>query len=387
MASRYPVPRTRGLAQRFPDQFAILHQLSPSAAVIDRHGIDFLTTSAITDVPRTAEQSAVREQQFIVDGRAVMELEIEAVRALAPRIDHDFASACTLILGCAGRVVVVGMGKSGHIGGKIASTMASTGTPSFFVHPGEASHGDLGMITPMDLVLALSNSGETPEILTIVPIVKRMGADLIILTGRPDSALGQLADVVLNVGVGQEACPMNLAPTSSTTAALMMGDALAVAVLRARGFSELDYARTHPGGALGRRLLLYTRDIMHAGPDAPLVDEHASLSDALLEMTSKQLGMIGVVDDQGKLIGIFTDGDLRRTLGREADLYRLEVRDVMSTNPFTVGPDVLAAEVVGMMREHALHGPHAINGVFVVAADGHVLGALNTHDLLRAGVL
>ena len=336
---------------------------------------------------QTVAQPLSREQEFIADGRSVVSVEVEAVRALSPRIDREFARACTLILGCEGRVVVIGMGKSGHIGGKIASTLASTGTPAFFVHPGEASHGDLGMITPADLVLALSNSGETPEILTIVPMVKRMGVRLIVLTGQPGSALGRQADVVLDVGVAQEACPMNLAPTSSTTAALTMGDAVAVAVLRARGFSEQDYARTHPGGALGRRLLLYTRDIMHTGSDVPLVNDHASLSDALVEMTSKQLGMTGVVDADGNLIGIFTDGDLRRALGREANVYRLQVRDVMTAKPFTVGPDVLAAEVVGMMREHAMHGPHAINGVFVADSAGRVLGALNTHDLLRAGVL
>jgi len=338
-------------------------------------------------VTQTVVQPLSREQEFIADGRSVVSVEVEAVQALSPRIDREFARACTLILGCDGRIVVIGMGKSGHIGGKIASTLASTGTPAFFVHPGEASHGDLGMITPADLVLALSNSGETPEILTIVPMVKRMGVRLIVLTGQLDSALGQQADVVLNVGVTQEACPMNLAPTSSTTAALAMGDAVAVAVLRARGFSEQDYARTHPGGTLGRRLLLYTRDIMHTGSDVPLVNDRASLSDALVEMTSKQLGMTGVVDADGNLIGIFTDGDLRRALGREADVYRMQVRDVMTAAPFTVGPDVLAAEVVGIMREHAMHGPHAINGVFVADAAGRVLGALNTHDLLRAGVL
>lgn len=320
-------------------------------------------------------------------GRSVVELELTALDEIKHRIDTEFTQACEMILACEGRVVVVGMGKSGHIGGKIASTLASTGTPSFFVHPGEASHGDMGMITAHDLVIAISNSGETAEILTIVPIVKRMGVKLITMLGKPDSTLGEQADVILDVSVEQEACPMNLAPTSSTTATLLMGDALAVAVFRARGFSEQDFARTHPGGLLGRRLLLYACDIMHSGDAVPLVHETASLSDVLMEMTSKSLGMTGVIDNEKILIGMFTDGDLRRTLNNETDVYGVIASEVMTPKPFTISPDVLAAEIVYMMREHARHGPHAINGVFVVDENKHVLGALNTHDLLRAGVL
>ncbi len=320
-------------------------------------------------------------------GRTVVDMELAALNKLRQRIDSEFTHACEMILGCDGRVVVIGMGKSGHIGGKIASTLASTGTPAFFVHPGEASHGDLGMITTHDLVIAISNSGETAEILTIVPIVKRMGIKLIAMLGKPQSTLGEQADIILDVSVEQEACPMNLAPTSSTTATLLMGDALAVAVFRARGFSEKDFARTHPGGLLGRRLLLYARDLMHKNDAVPLVTEQASLPEVLMEMTSKSLGMTGVIDNGQKLIGIFTDGDLRRTLNEETDVYAVQAKDVMTPNPFTIGPDVLAAEIVHMMREHARHGPHAINGVFVVDKDNRVLGALNTHDLLRAGVL
>jgi len=327
------------------------------------------------------------DKSLIGYGRSVVELELAALEKIKHRIDTEFTHACEMILACEGRVVVVGMGKSGHIGGKIASTLASTGTPAFFVHPGEASHGDMGMITTHDLVIAISNSGETTEILTIVPIVKRMGVKLIAMLGKQDSTLSEQADVILDVSVELEACPMNLAPTSSTTATLLMGDALAVAVFRARGFSEQDFARTHPGGLLGRRLLLYARDIMHSGEAVPLVDEHVSLSDVLMEMTSKSLGMTGVIDNDKKLIGMFTDGDLRRTLNNETDVYSVHANDVMTPEPFTIGPDVLAAEIVHMMREHARHGPHAINGVFVVDENNRVLGALNTHDLLRAGVL
>ena len=323
----------------------------------------------------------------IAHGRAVLEIEAEALGALVERVDESFARACEMILGCSGRVVVTGMGKSGHVGGKIASTLASTGTPSFFVHPGEASHGDLGMICRDDLVLAISGSGETPEMLAILPIVKRMGSGLVALVGNPDSTLCREADVCLDVSVAREACPHNLAPTASTTAVLAMGDALAVAILRSRGFSADDFARTHPGGTLGRRLLLYARDIMHTGDEIPLVDTTTPLSELLFEMSSKSLGMAGVLDETGRLVGIFTDGDLRRTLAREVDVYRCSAREVMTGDPFTVGPDTLAAEIVKAMREHALHGPHAINGVFVVDEEQRVVGALNTHDLLRAGVV
>ena len=314
-------------------------------------------------------------------GRAVIELEAAAVEALLPRINGDFARACQLMLDCEGRVVVVGMGKSGHIGGKIAETLASTGTPAFFVHPGEASHGDLGMITPPDVVIAISNSGETAEVLTILPIIKRMGVKLISLTGNPASSLARLADVNLDVGVAIEACPLNLAPTSSTTVTLVMGDALAVALLKTRGFTPDDFARSHPGGKLGRRLLLYVSDIMHAGDRIPLVKEDASLRDALLEMTGKGLGMTGVLDATGRLCGIYTDGDLRRTLNNGIDVYKADIADVMTRNPKTTHADKLAAETVQLMR--SLN----INGLFVVDTDNRVTGALNMQDLLKSGVV
>ncbi len=324
---------------------------------------------------------------FIPDGQQVFDIEVEALQGVRSRLNEQFNVACELIKDCQGRVVVTGMGKSGHIANKIAASLASTGTPAFFVHPGEASHGDLGMITPQDIVIALSNSGTTPEILTIVPIVKRMGVKLISLTGRPDSELANISDAHLDVGVSREACPHNLAPTASTTAALAMGDALTVAVLQSRGFSADDFARTHPGGVLGKRLLLYVSDIMHSGDEIPLVKQSASFKDVLLEMTGKSLGMTGVVDENNCLIGIFTDGDLRRTLSQIIDPENTRAVDVMTNNPYTVRPDTLAAEVVKTMREHALHGPHAINAVFITDAENTVIGALNTHDLLRAGVV
>jgi len=274
----------------------------------------------------------------------------------------------------------MGMGKSGHIGGKIASTLASTGTPAFFIHPGEASHGDIGMITPKDLVLALSNSGETPEILMIVPIVKRLGVKLLALTGRPDSTLSRLADIHLDVGVQKEACPLNLAPTSSTTVTLAVGDALAVTLLRMRGFTRQDFARSHPGGTLGRRLLLYVNDIMHSGDEIPLTQHHQGLPEALLEMTSKGLGMTGVIKAE-RLIGIFTDGDLRRGLSQNVDIYACTVEDLMTANPITTRSDILAAELVQLMRMHS------INGLFVLDDQQQVTGALNMHDLIQAGVV
>jgi len=314
-------------------------------------------------------------------GRAVIELEAEALSALVPRLNEDFARACRLILDSQGRVVVTGMGKSGHIGGKIAATLASTGTPAFFVHPGEAQHGDLGMIQPQDVVIAISNSGETGEILTILPIIKRMGAKLIALTGNLKSSLAQQADAHLDAGVAKEACPLNLAPTSSTTAALALGDALAVALLKTRNFTPEDFARSHPGGKLGRRLLLYVRDVMHSGARIPLVPETASLREALLEMTGKGLGMTGVLDAAGKLAGIYTDGDLRRTLNKEVDVYNAKISDVMTRNPKTCSADQLAAEIVQLMEKHN------INGLMVVDADQRVQGALNMGDLLRAGVV
>jgi len=314
-------------------------------------------------------------------GREVIQLEAEALQTLAKRVDGQFAEACRLILACTGRVIVTGMGKSGHIGGKIAATLASTGTPSFFVHPGEASHGDVGMITTPDIVLAISNSGETEEILTILPIIKRMGVKLIALTGGLQSSLARQADAVLNAGVEKEACPHNLAPTASTTAALAIGDALAVALLKSRGFTREDFARAHPAGSLGRRLLLYVSDIMHTGTAIPQVAEGASLREALLEMTGKGLGMTGVVDRQGRLVGIFTDGDLRRGLNRSVDVYNAKITEVMTQNPKTTRADRLAAETVQLMRSLK------INGLFVVDENNRVLGALNMHDLFRAGVI
>lgn len=313
--------------------------------------------------------------------RAVIELEAKAVAELAKRIDADFARACQILLECRGRVVVIGMGKSGHIGGKLAATLASTGTPAFFVHPGEASHGDLGMITPEDAVLAISNSGETDEILTILPIIKRMGVKLIAFTGNAESSLARQADAHIDVSVRQEACPMNLTPTASTTAALAMGDALAIALFESRGFTKEDFARSHPGGRLGRRLLVYVGDIMHTGDTVPLVPEEASLREALLEMTSKGLGMTGVTDKQKRLAGVFTDGDLRRTLSRGVDVYRAGIVEVMTRNPKTTRADRLAAETVQVMRSLK------INGLFVVDENNRVQGALNMHDLLRAGVV
>jgi len=320
-------------------------------------------------------------QTFAALARGVIETEAEAVAALADRIDESFAAACRLILDCTGRVVVTGMGKSGHIGGKIAATLASTGTPAFFVHPGEASHGDLGMITAPDLVLAISNSGETPEIITILPVVKRMGVFLVTLTGKPDSTLGRQSDVVLDVSVTREACPLNLAPTSSTTATLVMGDALAVALLHHRGFTADDFARAHPGGTLGRRLLLYVDDVMHNEVGLPMVDAASPLPEALVEMNAKGLGMTGVTDAEGRLIGVFTDGDLRRALARTVDVYACRISEVMTRNPRTVASGTLAAEALKLMQAHS------INGLFVVGADGRACGALNMHDLLRAGVV
>ncbi len=314
-------------------------------------------------------------------GREVIQLESEALQTLASRLDSQFTEACRLILACQGRVVVIGMGKSGHIGGKIAATLASTGTPSFFVHPGEASHGDLGMIIPTDIVLAISNSGETAEILTILPIIKRMGVKLITLLGNNTSSLAKQADANLYVGVEKEACPHNLAPTASTTAALAMGDALAVALLKSRGFTREDFARAHPAGSLGRRLLLYISDIMHTGAAIPKVTEGASLREALLEMTGKGLGMTGVANHDGQLVGIFTDGDLRRMLNRGVDVYSAKIEDVMTRHPKTTRADRLAAETVQLMRSLK------INGLFVVDDDNRILGALNMHDLFRAGVI
>lgn len=314
-------------------------------------------------------------------GRDVIQIEADALAALAKRVDAQFARACEIILAGTGRVIVIGMGKSGHVGNKIAATLASTGTPSFFVHPGEASHGDLGMITPDDVVLALSNSGETDEILLILPIIKRMGVKLIALTGNRDSSLARQADAVLDCGVEKEACPHNLAPTASTTAALAVGDALAVALLNSRGFTSDDFARSHPAGRLGRRLLVYVGDVMRTGDAVPRVTRDALLRDALLEMTSKGMGMTGVTDKSGKLLGILTDGDLRRLLNRNIDVHTASVTEVMTPDPKTTHADRLAAEIVALMRANKIYV------LFVVDDQHRVVGALNMHDLLRAGVV
>ncbi|NND81275.1 MAG: KpsF/GutQ family sugar-phosphate isomerase [Gammaproteobacteria bacterium] len=322
----------------------------------------------------------MKKTRFLDSARQVLQIEAAAISLQLEHLGEAFERACEKILECDGRVIVSGMGKSGHIGSKIAATLASTGTPAFFVHPGEASHGDLGMITPKDLVLAISNSGETPEVLTILPIIKRMGVPLIGLTSVAGSTLAELSDVCVNVPIEQEACPMNLAPTASTTATLAVGDALAIAVLNARDFDENDFARSHPGGALGRRLLLYVEDIMHRGDEVPLIQAQQTLSDALVEMSSKGLGMTGVVGQDNKLLGIYTDGDLRRSLEQQVNL-QTPIAEIMSTEPVTIRPGVLAAELVAMMKTSR------INSVFVTTEELEVVGALNMHDLLRAGVL
>ena len=312
-------------------------------------------------------------------GLAVIQVETQAIAALAEQINDNFVAACTLMFNCKGRVVVTGMGKSGHIAGKIAATLASTGTPAFFVHSGEASHGDLGMITRQDVVLALSNSGETGEVLTILPIIKRLGVPLIALTGNPSSTLAQFATTHINVAVEQEACSLGLAPTSSTTAALVMGDALAVSLLEARGFTRDDFAMSHPGGSLGKRLLLMVGDLMHAGQQVPSVPESALISAALLEMTEKKLGMTAIVDAQLRVIGIFTDGDLRRMLGKNLDIHKTAITEVMTPKCAVITKDILAAEAMQIM------GKKKINALLVVDDQHRAIGALNMHDLITAG--
>ena len=318
---------------------------------------------------------------LIQSAQRTVRLELEAVAALHERINADFVRACELLLACRGRVVVVGMGKSGHIGNKIAATLASTGTPAFFVHPAEASHGDMGMITRGDVVLALSNSGSTAEIITLLPLIKRLGITLISMTGNPDSTLAQAAEANLDARVSHEACPLNLAPTSSTTASLVLGDALAIALLEARGFTAEDFAFSHPGGALGRRLLLKVENVMHAGEALPQVARGTLLREALLEMTRKGLGMTVVLEADGRLAGVFTDGDLRRTLDRDIDVRNAIIDSVMTTHGKTARPEMLAAEALKIMEDNK------INSLVVVNADDRPVGALNMHDLLRAGVM
>lgn len=315
-------------------------------------------------------------------GRRTFDIEIRGLESVAARIDGAFTDACQRILASRGRVVCTGMGKSGHVARKIAATLASTGTPAFYVHPGEAGHGDLGMITDTDVVMALSYSGESDELLTLLPVFKRQGNVLIAMTGRPHSTLAREADVHLDISVPAEACPLHLAPTASTTASLAMGDALAVALLEARSFTADDFARSHPAGALGRRLLLHIADVMHSGDDIPVVAADASLSDALLEMSRKRLGMTAVTDHAGVLLGLFTDGDLRRTLAdRSLDVHGTTIADVMTRNPVTIDSAAMAAEAARLMETRK------INALIVVDATHRVVGALNIHDLLRARVV
>ena len=329
-----------------------------------------------------APAQPVQDAALISSGQTVVAIEAQALQAMQARMGPEFAAACRALLDCRGRVVCTGMGKSGHIATKIAATLASTGTPAFFMHPGEASHGDLGMVTDTDVVLALSNSGETDEILGIVPALKRQGNVMIAMTGRPASSLARLADLHLDVSVPAEACPLSLAPTSSTTAALVMGDALAVALMEARGFTAEDFARSHPAGSLGRRLLLHIRDVMHTGDEIPSVTVDATASAALLEMTRKRLGMTAVVDADGVLQGVFTDGDLRRAIDDEQiDLKDTPISAIMGRRPKTLGADALAVEAAHLMEEHK------ISSLVVVDGARRVVGALNIHDLLRARVV
>lgn len=323
----------------------------------------------------------VCEQDIRALATAVIQTEMQAVASLTERIDDQFVRACHLLLNCKGRVVVTGMGKSGHIAGKIAATLASTGTPAFFVHPGEASHGDLGMITRQDTVLALSNSGNTEEILTILPIIKRLGVPLIAMTGNPDSTLAKLATVHINVAVEQEACPLGLAPTSSTTAALVMGDALAVSLLQTKGFTRADFALSHPGGSLGKRLLLQVKDIMHKGPGVPMVGDQVVVREALLEMTDKKLGMTAVIDHHQHVVGIFTDGDLRRMLEKNLDVHTTPISEVMASPCTVIRAEILAAEAMQIMETKK------INALLIVDENRSLQGALNMHDLLRAGIV
>lgn len=314
-------------------------------------------------------------------GRAVIETETHAINALTRRIDQNFAHACQYLLASEGRIIVLGMGKSGHISKKIAATFASTGSPAFFVHPGEANHGDIGMITPKDVILALSNSGETDEILSLLPFIKRLGIPLISMTGNKHSTLAKAANVNIDVSVEKEACPLGLAPTSSTTAALVMGDALAITLLQTRGFTEEDFALSHPGGSLGRRLLLKVDEIMHTGDAIPKVNFDALLKTALVEMTHKKLGMTTIVQNNDELAGIFTDGDIRRAFDSNADIHSTEINQIMSKNPKVIQPDMLAAEALHIMETHK------ITALIVVNDSNKPIGVVHLHDILRAGVM
>lgn len=319
-------------------------------------------------------------QDFITRGKQVLVIEKQAIKQLEQYIDQNFQNACQLMFDCTGRIIVIGMGKSGHIGNKIAATLASTGTPSFFVHPGEASHGDLGMITSQDVVILISNSGETSEVINIIPVLKRIGAKMVSMSGNIDSSLAKLSDVHVCIKVEQEACPLGLAPTASTTATLVMGDAFAVALLEARGFTADDFALSHPGGSLGKRLLLTLKDIMHSGIHIPIVKCDDIIKDALIEMSEKGLGMTAIVNSKSQLQGIFTDGDLRRILEQKIDIHNIKISDVMTTQCTTVNPDMLAAQALNIMENKR------INGLLVVNESQQPIGALNMQDLLKAGV-
>jgi len=359
----------------------------PSALASGQQPVASLPLSQRAIIPAMTPKTLAKTSPFfdattiLARARAVLTTEAAAISALGPRLDGGFVQACQLLLACTGRVVVSGMGKSGHVGNKIAATLASTGTPAFFVHPAEASHGDIGMITANDVLLALSNSGETAELITILPVIKRLDVPLIALTGRADSTLGRAATVVLDVSVPAEACPLNLAPTASTTATLAMGDALAIAVLEARGFTPEDFARSHPAGTLGRKLLLHVEDVMRSGTNLPLVAPEAFLREGLLEMSRKGLGMTCVAKSDGVLLGVFTDGDLRRVLDRSLDLHTTPMHAVMTANPKRAKPRMLAAEAVHLMETHR------ITALPVVDENETLVGALNIHDLFRAGVM
>ncbi|MDQ9092730.1 KpsF/GutQ family sugar-phosphate isomerase [Pseudoalteromonas haloplanktis] len=318
---------------------------------------------------------------FIEQGKRVLDIERQALTEIAQYLDENFNQACQLIYQCHGRIIVVGMGKSGHIGNKIAATLASTGTPAFFVHPGEASHGDLGMITRDDVVMLLSNSGETSEVLNIIPVIKRIGAKMIAITGNPASSMANWADAHVCTKVSQEACPLGLAPTASTTAMLAMGDAMAVALLETRGFTADDFALSHPGGSLGKRLLLCLKDIMHTGTATPIINDKQCIKDALIEMSAKGLGMTAIVDDSNQLAGLFTDGDLRRILEQRVDIHCTLISEVMTRSCTTASADMLAAEALNIMENKR------INGLIVIDDNQHPIGALNMQDLLKAGVL
>jgi arabinose-5-phosphate isomerase len=347
-------------------------------AAPSRHALSFLPYN----IPPVWKSFLImRYENVIESARRTIEMEQQAVAELNQRIDKDFTVACEVILACRGRVVVTGMGKSGHIGNKIAATLASTGTPAFFVHPGEASHGDLGMITRDDVVIAISNSGNTAELITIIPLIKRLGIPLISMTGDDQSNLAKAADANLDVSVSSEACPLNLAPTTSTTVTLVMGDALAIALLESRGFSAEDFAFSHPGGALGRKLLLKVSDIMHKDSELPRVQPSMPLKHALLEMTAKGFGMTTVVDNDGKLVGVFTDGDLRRVIDTQIDLSSVTIDAVMSHSPKTISHNLLAAEALSIMEKSS------ITALVIEDQHHHPVGVVHMHDILRAGVV